>query len=102
MLTKIKYYFSLVKFVHTVFSLPFALIGFFIGLNDNNSKLSFYKLIMVLFAVFFARNAAMAFNRYADKEIDKKNTRTANREIPSGKIKPQEALIFVIFNIILF
>lgn len=50
----------------------------------------------------FARNAAMAFNRYADRKFDSENPRTAEREIPSGKIEPSRALIFVILNSLLF
>jgi 4-hydroxybenzoate polyprenyltransferase len=50
----------------------------------------------------FARNAAMGFNRYIDREYDKKNRRTKNREIPAGKISPNVALGFVILNCILF
>lgn len=53
-------------------------------------------------AVLFARNSAMAFNRIVDKEIDKINPRTANREIPSGKISISQASIFVIINVLLF
>lgn len=102
MLKRIKYYFSLVKFAHTIFSLPFALIGFFIGLNEIESVFSLYKLFLVLMAVLFARNSAMAFNRIVDKEIDKINPRTANREIPSGKISISQASIFVIINVLLF
>jgi 4-hydroxybenzoate polyprenyltransferase len=50
----------------------------------------------------FARSAAMAFNRYIDREFDAKNSRTAIREIPAGIIKPANALFFVILNSILF
>jgi 4-hydroxybenzoate polyprenyltransferase len=58
--------------------------------------------LLVLLSVLFARNAAMGFNRYADREIDKKNPRTAMREIPSAIISPKSALLFVIINCILF
>lgn len=102
MFTKIKYYFSLVKFAHTLFSLPFALIGFFIGLSDNNYEFNFYKFFLIVLAVFFARNSAMAFNRLVDKDVDKLNNRTAEREIPSGKITARQASFFIIINITLF
>ena len=52
--------------------------------------------------MIFARNSAMAFNRYLDRDIDKKNPRTASREIPADKISPKKALIFTIANSILF
>lgn len=99
---KIADYFSLVKINHTIFSLPFALIGFFLAVKVNEDNLSFRLLILVLLCVLFARNAAMGFNRYVDREFDKNNPRTALREIPSAIIKPKSALIFVILNAVMF
>jgi 4-hydroxybenzoate polyprenyltransferase len=99
---KIADYFSLVKINHTIFSLPFALIGFSLAVKENDENLSFRLLILVLLCVLFARNAAMGFNRYVDREFDKKNPRTALREIPSAIIKPRSALIFVIMNAVMF
>ena len=101
-ISKIKDYFSLVKINHTVFSLPFAMIGFFLALHAGPYNLNFRLLLLVLLCVLFARNAAMGFNRYVDREFDKKNPRTALREIPSNVISPGSALLFVIINAILF
>jgi 4-hydroxybenzoate polyprenyltransferase len=56
----------------------------------------------MLACMVFARNAAMAFNRYLDRSIDAKNPRTTTRDIPAGRIKPQEALLFTVFNAALF
>jgi 4-hydroxybenzoate polyprenyltransferase len=100
--SKIRDYFSLVKINHTIFSLPFALIGFFLGINTQHQELSLRLLLLVLLCVLFARNAAMGFNRYVDREFDKKNPRTALREIPSDIISPNSALLFVIINSLLF
>jgi 4-hydroxybenzoate polyprenyltransferase len=100
--SKIRDYFSLVKINHTIFSLPFALIGFFLGINTQHQELSLRLLLLVLLCVLFARNAAMGFNRYVDREFDKKNPRTALREIPSDIISPNSALLFVIINCLLF
>jgi 4-hydroxybenzoate polyprenyltransferase len=100
--SKITNYFSLVKISHTIFSLPFALIGFFLAFKTNHYELSTRLLILVLLCVFFARNAAMSFNRYVDREFDKKNPRTALREIPNNIISPKSAMIFVIINALLF
>lgn len=97
-----KKYFSLVKFSHTVFAMPFALIGFFLGVYSGNFQLEWNLLVYIVLAMIFARNAAMGFNRYLDRNIDKKNPRTAAREIPSGKIKDKYALVFVIVNSVLF
>ena len=95
-------YISLVKIHHTIFSLPFALIGFFLALKEKGDNLNLKLLLLVILCVLFARNAAMAFNRYVDREIDKKNPRTAFREIPRDIIKPRSALFFVIINAFLF
>lgn len=97
-----KKYFSLVLFAHSVFALPFALIGFFLGVSTTSNPFSESLLVQVLLCMVFARNAAMAFNRYLDRNIDAKNPRTVTRDIPAGKVSANEALIFVIINCILF
>lgn len=97
-----KAYLSLVKFAHTVFALPFALLSFFIALNATGSEFSFQKLLLVLGAMVFARSAAMGFNRYIDRKYDAINPRTATREIPSGVISPSSALTFVALMCIAF
>ena len=84
---KVKNYFSLVKFSHTIFAMPFAFIGYFLALQQTNSVFEWKLLLLVVLCMIFARNAAMAFNRFIDREIDIKNPRTAIREIPAGIIK---------------
>jgi len=98
----IKNYSKLVKFEHTLFALPFALIGFFLAVAQSHSHLSWILFLQVLLCMVFARNAAMGFNRFLDRKFDKMNPRTAGREVPAGIIKPKQALIFVIINSILF
>lgn len=121
----IKNYLSLIKFSHTIFALPFALIGFFLGLfkevfgdipsvgrpagikeEDSFSGLFsthyFILLLFVLGCMVTARSAAMAFNRWLDRKFDEKNPRTAIREIPKGIITPKNALAFVTINCLLF
>jgi 4-hydroxybenzoate polyprenyltransferase len=120
----IKKYLTLVKFAHTIFALPFALIGFFLGLKYleripwvkvyqfsklsilDKSRIFFYHswwiFLLVILCMVFARSAAMAFNRYLDAQFDAKNPRTAVREIPAGIITPGNALAFVIINCLLF
>lgn len=98
----IKNYFKLVKFSHTVFAMPFALLGFFMAVELYNYDFTLKIFILIILCMVFARNAGMAFNRYADRYIDAKNPRTSNREIPANKIKSRDALIFVIVNSILF
>lgn len=98
----IQNYFSLVKISHTVFSLPFALIGFFLAAGEHTGDISFRVLSLVILCVLFVRNAAMGFNRYADREFDRANPRTALREIPRTIISPRSALWFVVLNSALF
>ena len=81
--------------------MPFALIGFFLATKSYEFK--WISLLYVVLCMVFARSAAMAFNRYIDRDIDKKNKRTSNiREIPNGTITAKNALIFVIINSLLF
>ena len=94
-------YFSLIKFSHTIFAMPFAFIGFFLA--TKNYDFEWITLLYVVFCMVFARSAAMAFNRYIDRDIDTANPRTAEvREIPNGSIKANSALLFVIINSFLF
>ena len=95
-------YFSLVKFAHTIFAMPFALIGYFLGVTYDGVGFCWTTLLLVLLCMVFARNAAMGFNRYVDRAIDAKNPRTGKREIPAGTIQPWAALIFVVVNAVAF
>ncbi|MEM6347584.1 MAG: UbiA-like polyprenyltransferase [Bacteroidota bacterium] len=103
-----KKYLSLVKFSHTIFALPFALLGLVWGFEVMQAeslspdKPYWQSFLLVLLCMVFARNAAMGFNRYIDRDIDGANQRTAVREIPAGVITPRNALIFVILNALLF
>ncbi|MBK7231519.1 MAG: UbiA family prenyltransferase [Saprospiraceae bacterium] len=100
---KIGSFFSLVKFSHTIFALPFAMLGFFIALHhDGMASIRFKELGLILLCMVTARNAAMAFNRWADRFIDLKNKRTATREIPSGVISPNAAFLFILVNSVVF
>ena len=110
----VKKYLSLVKFSHTIFALPFAFIGFFMGVffdaQQKNlpmldvllQKQMLQLFLLVLVCMVTARSAAMAFNRYLDRHFDAKNPRTAIREIPSGVIAASSALRFVILNAVIF
>jgi 4-hydroxybenzoate polyprenyltransferase len=119
----IKNYLSLVKFSHTLFAMPFAMIGFFLGLDpyrftqwNLNRTLGWgsgfndflewkhlaFIFLLVIICMITARSAAMAFNRYLDRNFDAKNPRTAIREIPKGIISANRALIFTIVSSVLF
>ncbi len=97
-----KSYFSLIKFAHTVFALPFAMLSFFLGISLKNAPFDWKLLGLIILCMLFARSAAMAFNRYIDRGYDAKNARTLFREIPSGVIKPSSAILFVVLMSLAF
>jgi 4-hydroxybenzoate polyprenyltransferase len=97
-----KKYLSLVLFAHTIFAMPFAFIGFFLALTTTSHPFSWMKLVFMILCMVFARNAAMAFNRYLDRDFDAKNPRTKVRDIPAGRIPAKNALIFTLTNCALF
>jgi 4-hydroxybenzoate polyprenyltransferase len=126
-MSKVKNYLSLIRFSHTIFAMPFALIGFFLGVyraplgieqRNLNSSIGWHwdspftnilyrheyllELCLVILCMVFARSAAMAFNRWLDVKFDALNPRTAIREIPAGIISKNSALRFVIFNCLAF
>ena len=92
----------MVKFSHTIFAMPFALVGYTWALTSTAAVFDWVLLVQVVACMVFARNTAMGFNRWADRHIDAENPRTASREIPSGQISPRAALSFVIVNALLF
>lgn len=102
MLENIQKYFKLVRFAHTVFCLPFALCGFFLAVKSPEGNFTWTLLLQVLLCMVFARNTAMGFNRWLDRDVDAKNERTKSREIPAGKITPKNAMIFVVVNALAF
>lgn len=97
-----KKYFSLVLFAHSVFALPFAIIGFFLAIETTEHEFDWYKLLLMLACMVLARNAAMAFNRYLDRDVDALNPRTATRDVPAGRVSPGQALTFTLVNSALF
>ncbi|MFM6994581.1 MAG: UbiA-like polyprenyltransferase [Sediminibacterium sp.] len=108
-MSTVKNYLSLVKFSHTIFAMPFALIGFVLGvanLKSSNTGVLTNELSLLFFLVLVcmvtARSAAMGFNRYLDRHFDQLNPRTAIREIPAGIIKAEKALGFVVVNSFIF
>lgn len=98
---KIKDYLRMIKIEHSVFALPFALIGFMFGIH-NGGTFSSWTLFWVIVAMVSARSGAMGFNRVVDSEIDSKNPRTANREIPNGTINIKDARVMVVISFLIF
>ena len=102
-MSKIGDYLRLVKFSHTIFAMPFALLSFtYAWLTAPHDAALWVVLLQVVACMVFARNVAMGFNRWADRKIDAENPRTANREIPAGVISSRGAVVFIIINALLF
>lgn len=97
-----KKYMSLVLFAHSIFALPFAIIGFFLATQITPASFDWKLFLLMLTCMVTARNAAMSFNRFLDRDIDALNPRTAVRDIPAGRISAKAALRFTIVNCILF
>src|SRR5688572_6427767 len=93
-------YMNLVKLPHTVFALPFALVGVVLASYRRPLRLS--DLGWVILAFTAARFAAMAFNRIVDVEYDRRNPRTAMRELPRGVLSVAEAGLAVVIASALF
>jgi 4-hydroxybenzoate polyprenyltransferase len=94
MLTRIRTYASFVRFSHSVFALPFALVGALLAARHVGFDWS--RLPWIVLCMVTARSAAMGFNRLVDARFDARNPRTAGRELPTGRMSRREARLFVI------
>ncbi len=92
----IKTYATMIKFSHTLFALPFAFSA--VVLASVNYPINPVDILWIVLAMAGARSAAMGFNRIVDLRSDAMNPRTKNREIPSGKLKPLSAGVFVFIS----
>jgi 4-hydroxybenzoate polyprenyltransferase len=92
---RIREYFDLVKFSHTLFALPFALLGAALAAHDQNGWHGRAQdWVGILWCMATARSAAMAFNRLADQHYDALNPRTASRHLPTGRMSPRAVAMF--------
>ena len=89
---KLLHLLNFIKFEHSVFALPFALSGALLANSHGLPKLS--TIFWIVLAMSSARSFAMSLNRIIDKEIDLKNPRTKNRELPQGKLSKSQAVLF--------
>ncbi len=96
---KLKDFNELVMFEHSIFSLPFIFIAMVVAADG---WFGFYLLIMGVFAALSARNFAMGVNRYADRDIDAQNPRTASRPNVDGRLNAQTILLFIGVNAFIF
>lgn len=95
---------QMIKFSHTIFAFPFALMGVVLAALTSWQIPEFSQVFWICIAMVGARSAAMGLNRIIDARIDAANPRTVDREIPAGKVSMQEAVIFVVgaFALLLF
>ncbi len=89
---RVRTYGSMVALAHTIFALPFAASAVVLSLAVPHEDLTFLRVLGMLGCMVCARTSAMAFNRWADRDVDAKNPRTRTRHVPSGAVKPGEAL----------
>jgi 4-hydroxybenzoate polyprenyltransferase len=91
-LARVRTYGSLVAFAHTVFAMPFAASAVVLSLAVPHQPLTLLRAAAMVVAMVCARTSAMAFNRWADRDVDAKNPRTRNRHIPAGTVRAAEVL----------
>ena len=101
-LSKIKTLLEMIKFSHTIFAFPFALMGVVLASLANGKPPSVAQVFWVCIAMVGARTVAMGLNRLIDAKIDAKNPRTADRHIPAGAVSVKDAALFIGAALILF
>lgn len=96
LLGKLRAYADLVALSHTVFALPFAATAVVLALREPHLPLTAARLGAMLVCMVSARTAAMAWNRYVDRDVDADNPRTRERPIQTGRVRPRDALALTI------
>jgi 4-hydroxybenzoate polyprenyltransferase len=84
--SRIRTVLEMIKFEHSVFALPFALVGALLAAREGGALPSWRQILWIIVAMVGARSAAMTMNRIADIEYDRRNPRTANRALPAGEL----------------
>lgn len=102
MFVKVRHFLELIRFSHTVFALPFAMLSAVIAWNQPDSVFRMRDLIGILLCMVTARSAAMAFNRLVDRDVDADNPRTAKRHIPAGLLSVKAVALFTIVMSVAF
>ena len=92
----VRRFLEMIRFSHTLFALPFALFSAILAWHTRRTAFSWIELVGILLCMVFARSAAMAFNRLADRDIDAKNPRTAVRHLPSGQLSVASVWLFTL------
>ena len=103
MFNKVVVIFGMIKFSHTVFAMPFAVMGAFLaGDGGSGGFCGWGRLFLIVWCMVFARSVAMTFNRIVDAQIDGRNARTAARAIPAGAVSKKQAYVFLDVSSVLF
>jgi 4-hydroxybenzoate polyprenyltransferase len=97
-LARLRRWGELVTFSHTIFAMPFAASAVVLAMSQPHERLTPQRVLAMLGCMVTARTSAMAFNRWADRDVDAKNPRTKGRPVPSGRIAPREALVITILS----
>jgi 4-hydroxybenzoate polyprenyltransferase len=92
----------MVAIAHTVFAMPFAASAVVLSLAVPHEKPTVLRLVAMVVCMVCARTSAMAFNRWADRDIDAKNPRTRVRHLPAGVVRPGEALALTVVSALAF
>ena len=98
MLSLIRQLLELIRFSHTVFALPFALLASALAWRMSDSPFSLKQLLGIIVCMVCARSAAMAFNRIVDRQIDADNPRTEKRHLPAGRLSLPTVVIFTLLS----
>src|SRR4029077_15822843 len=96
--SRIRIVLEMIKFEHSVFALPFALVGALLAARVDGSLPSWGQILWIVIAMVGARSAAMTMNRIADIEFDRRNPRTANRALPTGELTVGFAAMFTLIS----
>jgi 4-hydroxybenzoate polyprenyltransferase len=99
---RIRTYGALVAFSHTIFAMPFAASAVVLALAEPHEELTPLRVLTMLVCMVAARSSAMAFNRWADRDVDAANPRTKSRHVPAGQVRPHEALAIAVATGALF
>ncbi len=102
-LVKLRIFLDTIKFEHTIFALPFAYLGMLLGARGwppaDNGWPTWEQVFWITVAMAGARTAAMGFNRYIDRQLDRHNPRTAGRDIPTGRISARTVLVYALMSL---
>ena len=93
---RIRIVLEMIKFEHSVFALPFALVGALLAARAGGALPTWRELLWIVLAMVGARSAAMTVNRIVDLEFDRRNPRTANRALPKGELSVGFAAVFTV------